>query len=161
MATLSSVLVWKIPRTGDPGRLWLIGLQREEHDWSNKHACMEISIFHINCETVHLFQFLRKKKMPIISISAITALLYSMNPPSLLKPKKDTGPNRRTQEGTEGPRREKRLNYWLSQGLLTCSEPESHEKVCKYSVFNTFIFFHEFPLLRGGKHTVGGTRHLD
>ena len=63
---------------------------------------MEINIFHINCETVHLFQFLRKKKkIPIISVSAITALLYSMKIPSLLKPKKDTGPNRRPQEGKE------------------------------------------------------------
>ena len=62
---------------------------------------MEINIFHINCETVHLFQFLRKKKKTVISISAITALLYSMNLPSLLKPKKYIEPNRRPQEGKE------------------------------------------------------------
>ena len=33
MATHSSILVWKIPRTEEPGRLQTIGLQRIRHDW--------------------------------------------------------------------------------------------------------------------------------
>ena len=32
MATHSSVLAWKIPRTGEPGRLQSIGSQRVGHD---------------------------------------------------------------------------------------------------------------------------------
>ena len=32
MATLSSVLSWRIPWTEEPGRLWSIGLQRVGHD---------------------------------------------------------------------------------------------------------------------------------
>ena len=32
MATHSSVLAWRIPRTGEPGGLWSIGLQRVGHD---------------------------------------------------------------------------------------------------------------------------------
>ena len=32
MATHSSILVWKIPWTKEPGGLWSIGLQRIGHD---------------------------------------------------------------------------------------------------------------------------------
>ena len=32
MATHSSILVWKIPWTEEPGRLQSIGLQRDGHD---------------------------------------------------------------------------------------------------------------------------------
>ena len=32
MATDSSILAWRIPRTEEPGRLWSIGLQRVRHD---------------------------------------------------------------------------------------------------------------------------------
>ena len=34
MATHSSVLAWRIPRTGEPGRLQSIGSQRVGHDWA-------------------------------------------------------------------------------------------------------------------------------
>ena len=36
MATHSSILVWKIPWTGKPGRLQSMGLQRFGHDWATK-----------------------------------------------------------------------------------------------------------------------------
>jgi len=32
MATYSSILAWKIPRTEEPGRLQSMGSQRVEHD---------------------------------------------------------------------------------------------------------------------------------
>ena len=32
MATHSSILAWRIPRTDESGGLWSIGLQRAEHD---------------------------------------------------------------------------------------------------------------------------------
>ena len=32
MATHSSILAWRIPRTGEPGRLQSMGLQRIGHD---------------------------------------------------------------------------------------------------------------------------------
>ena len=35
MATHSSILAWRIPRTEEPGRLQFIGLQRVGHDWSD------------------------------------------------------------------------------------------------------------------------------
>ena len=35
MATHSSTLAWKIPRTEEPGRLQSMALQRVEHDWVN------------------------------------------------------------------------------------------------------------------------------
>ena len=49
MATHSSILVWKIPWTEDPGGLLSIGSQRVEHDWSDL-ACMhaDTRIFHRN-----------------------------------------------------------------------------------------------------------------
>ena len=34
MATHSSILVWKIPWTEEPGRLQSVGSQRVEHDWA-------------------------------------------------------------------------------------------------------------------------------
>ena len=35
MATHSSILAWRIPRTGEPVRLQSMGLQRTGHDWSD------------------------------------------------------------------------------------------------------------------------------
>ena len=35
MAANSSILVWRIPQTEEPGRLQSIGLQRVGHDWSD------------------------------------------------------------------------------------------------------------------------------
>ena len=38
MATHSSVLAWRIPRTGEPGGLPSVGLHRVRHDWSDLAA---------------------------------------------------------------------------------------------------------------------------
>ena len=38
MATHSSVFVWRIPGTGEPGGLPSMGSHRVEHDWSNLAA---------------------------------------------------------------------------------------------------------------------------
>ena len=38
MATHSSVLAWRIPGTGEPGRLLSMGLHRVGHDWSDLAA---------------------------------------------------------------------------------------------------------------------------
>ena len=38
MATHSSTLAWKIPRTAEPGRLQSMGSHRVGHDWSNLAA---------------------------------------------------------------------------------------------------------------------------
>ena len=38
MATHSSVLAWRIPGTGEPGRLPSVGSHRVGHDWSNLAA---------------------------------------------------------------------------------------------------------------------------
>ena len=38
MATHSSVLAWRIPGTGEPGRLPSVGSHRVRHDWSNLAA---------------------------------------------------------------------------------------------------------------------------
>ena len=35
MATHSSVLAWRIPRTGEPGGLPSVGSYRVGHDWSD------------------------------------------------------------------------------------------------------------------------------
>ena len=43
MATHSSILVWKIPRTEEPGRLQSMVLQRVGHSWVTKH------IYHFCC----------------------------------------------------------------------------------------------------------------
>ena len=38
MATLSSILAWKIPQTEEPGRLQSMGLQRVGHDIVTEHT---------------------------------------------------------------------------------------------------------------------------
>ena len=38
MATYSSVLAWRIPGTGEPGRLPTMGSHRVGHDWSDLAA---------------------------------------------------------------------------------------------------------------------------
>ena len=56
MATHSSVLAWRIPRTGEPGGLPSMGLHRVGHDWSNL-AAAEI-IFSFAFYQLHVdFQF--------------------------------------------------------------------------------------------------------
>ena len=40
MATHSSVLAWRIPRTGEPGGLQSLGSHRVGHDWSNLAAAV-------------------------------------------------------------------------------------------------------------------------
>ena len=60
IATRSRFLAWRIPWTEEPGRLWFIGSQRVEHDWSNlactgKNAvtaeshtvCLWLTYFHL------------------------------------------------------------------------------------------------------------------
>ena len=45
MATHSSVLAWRIPGTGVPGRLLSMGLHRVGHDWSDlAAAACEMSV---------------------------------------------------------------------------------------------------------------------
>ena len=45
MATHSSVLAWRIPGTGEPGRLPSMGLHRVEHDWSDLAAAACLNWF--------------------------------------------------------------------------------------------------------------------
>ena len=42
MATRSSLLAWRIPWTGEPGRVQPTGSQRVQHNWSDS-ACMHLS----------------------------------------------------------------------------------------------------------------------
>ena len=39
MATLSSILAWKIPQTEESGGLQFMGLQRVGHDRATEHTC--------------------------------------------------------------------------------------------------------------------------
>ena len=41
MATHSSILAWKIPRTEEPGRVQSLGLQRIRHDLGTKQQTVE------------------------------------------------------------------------------------------------------------------------
>ena len=42
MATLSSILAWRIPWIEEPGRLQFVGLQRVRHNWVTKHTCLSV-----------------------------------------------------------------------------------------------------------------------
>ena len=47
MATHSSTLAWKIPRTEEPGRLQSVGSLRVEHDWTTSLSCFTF-MFHFH-----------------------------------------------------------------------------------------------------------------
>ena len=49
MATLFSILAWKIPGTKDPGGLRSMGSERVRHDWAYSHMCaiMLFSFHHV------------------------------------------------------------------------------------------------------------------
>ena len=65
MATLSSILAWRIPWTEESGRLQFIGSQRVRHTWATKHttlyiilSCSQMTVFLPN----HKFTVLNKLK---------------------------------------------------------------------------------------------------
>ena len=45
MATHSSILAWKIPRTEEPGGLQSMGLQRAGHNWVTEHTAHRVLLF--------------------------------------------------------------------------------------------------------------------
>ena len=61
MATHSSILTWRIPRTEDPGSLQSIALQKVGHDWSDlacKHTCISYFLdtgIILTCNFVFIF----------------------------------------------------------------------------------------------------------
>ena len=58
MATHSSVLAWRIPGTGEPGRLPSMGSHRVGHDWSDLAAAAYI----ISIPNKNIFQKLKQNK---------------------------------------------------------------------------------------------------
>ena len=59
MATHSSTLAWRIPRTEEPGRLWSTGLQRVWHDWATSlivhRTCLGLGVVLYMCSTFWVF----------------------------------------------------------------------------------------------------------
>ena len=45
MATLSSILAWKIQWTKESGGLQFMGSQRIRHDWASEHIYIKVTIF--------------------------------------------------------------------------------------------------------------------
>ena len=62
MATHSSVLAWRIPGTGEPGRLPSMGSYRVRYDWSDLAAAASIYSF-IDCT----FGVIHKKSLPALT----------------------------------------------------------------------------------------------
>ena len=60
MATLSSVLAWRIPGTGEPGGLLSLGSQRVGHDLSDLAAAAAAMsntyYFNANCNETHTYK---------------------------------------------------------------------------------------------------------
>jgi len=51
MAAHSSIVAWKIPWTGEPGRLQSMGLQRVGHDWSTSLSLSMMLIMIYGCDS--------------------------------------------------------------------------------------------------------------
>ena len=54
MATHSSVLAWKIPGTGEPGRLPSMGSHRVGHDWSDLAAAVAAQLLNLRSRAQEL-----------------------------------------------------------------------------------------------------------
>ena len=54
MATHSSILAWRIPRTEEPGGLLFMGSQRVGHDWMTKHTDF-LKLIHMNWQILSNF----------------------------------------------------------------------------------------------------------
>ena len=54
MATHSSVVAWRIPGTGEPGRLPSVGSHRVGHDWSDLAAAVAAHIFKPGSEQIKI-----------------------------------------------------------------------------------------------------------
>ena len=63
MATHSSILVWRIPWTEEPGGLWSIGSQRVRHDWSDL-AWIHIAVNSYNHKKAGLWRSERSRGDP-------------------------------------------------------------------------------------------------
>ena len=55
MATHSSILAWRIPRTEEPGGLQCMGLQRVRDNWATKHSTAQYSIVYIISRLLYAF----------------------------------------------------------------------------------------------------------
>ena len=53
MATHSSILAWRIPWTGETGRLQSIGSQRVRHDLVTEHVCTHTYIYSKNTKLMY------------------------------------------------------------------------------------------------------------
>ena len=63
MATQSSILAWRIPRTEEPAELQAMGSQRVRHDWNDlarMHACSDkASLFPVSSWTIFSLRFFK------------------------------------------------------------------------------------------------------
>ena len=56
MAIQSSILAWRIPWTGDPGRLQSVRLQRVKHNWATKTQTYLQNSSRLISKTTHSYQ---------------------------------------------------------------------------------------------------------
>ena len=66
LATLSSILGWRIPWTVEPGRLQSIGLQRVGHDWKDLARTHSRMTLHNPKNRFYIFKCLKKHKGGIL-----------------------------------------------------------------------------------------------
>ena len=55
MATHSSILAWRIPRTEEPGRIQSLQSRRVGHDWVNLSVCLSSTWWHVSFFCVWFF----------------------------------------------------------------------------------------------------------
>ena len=57
MVTHSSILVWEIPWTEEPGGLQSMGLQRVQHNLATEHACLILIYREKEVGTIQAWQY--------------------------------------------------------------------------------------------------------
>ena len=62
MATHTSILAWRIPRTEEPGRLLSLGLQRVRHNRVTKHTHAQRELYLISCNNLQWKRFWKEYK---------------------------------------------------------------------------------------------------
>ena len=78
MATHSSILAWRIPRTEEPGRLQSMGSQRARHHWATKHSTEHFSCHSLG-KQVLLTEVRDAVKYPVGSPTAKNILNQHVN----------------------------------------------------------------------------------
>ena len=76
MATHSSILAWRIPCTGKPGRLWTMGLQRVRHDLATTQIDVLVILLLISSSVLSICLLYFISSRSLVNICYIFSIVF-------------------------------------------------------------------------------------